>query len=182
MKKNIIVGVCGSIASYKVIEIIRRLKEKKWEVKVVMTEEAKKFINPLTFEVISQNPVYTDLFAKREEVMHISLSEFASVILIVPATANIIGKISCGICDDLLTCVVCSSKCKIIFAPAMDENMWKNKIVQENVKKLKKLGYLFIGPEKGKLASGKTGIGRLASTEKIVNFIESLNLQGGKDG
>jgi len=174
MKKNIVVGVCGSIAAYKVVEIIRRLKEKNWEVKVVMTEEATKFIQPLTFEVISKNPVYTDMFAKREEVVHISLSEFASLILIVPATANIIGKISSGICDDLLTCVVFASKCKVIFAPAMDENMWKNKIVQENVKKLKNLGYLFVGPEKGALASGKAGIGRLASTEKIVNFIESL--------
>ena len=174
MKKNIVVGICGSIAAYKVAEIIRRLKEKNWEVKVVMTEEATKFIQPLTFEVISKNPVYTDMFAKREEVVHISLSEFASLILIVPATANIIGKISCGICDDLLSCVVFASKCKVIFAPAMDENMWKNKIVQENVKKLKNLGYLFVGPEKGVLASGKAGIGRLASTEKIVNFIESL--------
>lgn len=178
MKKNIVIGICGSIAAYKSCEIIREFKKRNWDVKVIMTENAKKFINPLTVEVLSKNPVYSDMFERNSwEENHISLSDFASVILIAPATANIIGKIASGICDDLLTTTIFSFSGPVIFAPAMNENMWKNKIVQENVKKLKKNGYLFIGPEKGVLASGKTGIGRLAEIKKIVEFVEKTILK-----
>jgi len=172
MKKNVIIGVCGSIAAYKVCEIIRELKKNGLNVKVIITEEGKRFITPLTLEVLSQSPVYTGLFEKGSyDENHISLSEFADVILVAPATANIIGKISSGICDDLLTCTICAFKGKVIFAPAMNENMWNNKIVQENVKKLKKMGYIFVGPEKGTLANGKKGIGHLADIKKIVGEV-----------
>jgi len=156
MKKNVIIGVCGSIAAYKACEIVREFKKTGWDVKVIITEEGKKFVTPLTLEVLSQNPVYTSLFGKESyDENHISLSEFADIILVAPATANIIGKIASGICDDLLSCTIFAFKGPVIFAPAMNENMWKNKIVQENVKKLKKMGYIFVGPEIGTLASGK---------------------------
>jgi len=175
MKKNIIIGVCGSIAAYKVCELIRKLIKNSWNVKVIMTENAKNFINPLTFEVLSRNKVYCDMFNRNYEEDHITLSDFASIILICPATANIIGKIASGICDDLLTTTVISFKGICIFVPAMNESMWENKIVKENVKKLKKYGYYFIGPETGELASGKKGIGRLAEIDKIVEFVEKIH-------
>ncbi len=173
MKKNIVVGVCGSIAAYKSPDVIRGLRRKGWDVRVIMTAEATKFITPLTIEVVSANRVYLDMFARDNwDIAHISLNDFSSIILVVAATANIIGKTAAGICDDLLTCAIAASGGKVIFAPAMDRNMWSNKIVQENVAKLKKHGYLFIGPDKGALASGKTGIGRLAPVEQIIAGIE----------
>lgn len=173
MKKNIIIGVAGSIAAYKGCEIVRELKKKNWQIKVVMTESATKFITPLTLEVLSQNRVYTDMFDRENfEENHISLSDFASIILIAPATANIIGKIASGICDDLLTCTVFAFSGPVIFAPAMNNKMWENEIVQENVKKLKEKGYIFVPPEKGELASGKKGVGRLADIQKIVEKVE----------
>jgi len=175
LKKNIIVGVCGSIAAYKGCEVVRKLIKNGWNVKVIMTENAKEFVSPLTFEVLSKNPVYSGMFDKKSyEEDHISLSDFASIILVCPATANIIGKVASGVCDDLLTTTIFSFTGPVIFAPAMNENMWKNKIVRENVKKLKKFGYYFIEPEEGELASGKKGIGRLADIEKIVNFVEEV--------
>jgi len=178
LKKNIIVGITGSIAAYKGCEVVRKLMKNNWNVKVIMTENSQKFISPLTFEVLSKNLVYLDMFNKKTyEEDHIALADFASIILVCPATANIIGKIASGICDDLLTTTIFSFSGPVIFAPAMNENMWKNKIVQGNVEKLKKLGYYFIGPEKGELASGKKGIGRLAEIEKVVNFVEEIYSQ-----
>ncbi|MCM8772302.1 MAG: hypothetical protein NC926_07220 [Candidatus Omnitrophica bacterium] len=175
MKKNIIVGVCGSIAIYKSCEVIRGLIKNKWVVKVIMTKNAQRFISPLVFEVLSKNIVYLDMFEKKTfEEDHIALSDFADIILICPATANIIGKVASGICDDLLTTTIFSFSGPVIFAPAMNENMWKNKILQENVEKLKKYGYYFIGPEEGELASGKKGIGRLADIQKIIDFVERI--------
>lgn len=175
MKKNVVIGVCGSIAAYKVCEIIRELKKKGLNVKVVITEEGEKFITRLTLEVLSQSHVYTNLFEKESYYEnHISLSEFADIILVAPATANIIGKIASGICNDLLSCTIFAFKGPVIFAPAMNENMWNNKIVQENVKKLKKMGYIFVGPEKGTLASGKKGIGRFAEIKRVVKKVEEV--------
>jgi len=174
MGKNIIIGVCGSISAYKSCEIVREFKKRNWEVKVIMTEKATKFISPLTLEVLSKNPVYIDMFDRKNYKQdHISLSEFADIILVAPATANIIGKIASGISDDLLTCTIFAFSGTVIFAPAMNDNMWKNKIVEENVQKLKKYGYKFIGPEKGELASGKVGIGRLAEIKKIIEITEN---------
>jgi len=175
MKKNIIISVCGSIAAYKSCEIVREFKKKGWDVKIIITEEGEKFITPLTFEIFSQNPVYTSMFEKESyKENHISLSEFADIILVAPATANIIGKIASGICNDLLSCTIFAFKGPVIFAPAMNENMWKNKIVQENVKKLKKMGYIFVGPETGTLATGKKGIGHLADIKRIVEKVEEV--------
>ncbi|HOK56796.1 MAG TPA: flavoprotein [bacterium] len=174
-RKNIVVGVTGSIAIYKSCEVVRNLIKNNWSVKVVMTENAKKFVSPLTFETLSRNPVYSDMFEKKTyEEDHIALADFASIILVCPATANIIGKVSSGICDDLLTATIFAFSGPVIFAPAMNENMWLNSIVQENVKKLKKHGYYFVEPEEGELASGKTGKGRLAKIEKIIDFVEKV--------
>ncbi|MCX7705424.1 MAG: hypothetical protein N2115_04105 [bacterium] len=175
MEKNIVVGVCGSIAAYKVPSIIRKLQDNGWNVKVVMTRAAQKLITPLTFETISKNQVYTDMFKKNVwEISHISLSEFGKIILVVPATANIIGKVACGIADDLLSSTIMASSNKVIFAPAMNVRMWQNPIVQKNVENLKKLGYVFIEPEEGKLADGSIGKGHLASIDKIVETVEKF--------
>lgn len=173
MKKNIVIGVCGSIAAYKSAEIVREFKKKKWCVQVIMTQDSTQFITPLTLSTLSGRPVYSDIFeVSHFQENHISISEFADVMLVAPATANIIGKIAGGICDDLLTCAVCAFKGPVVLAPAMNENMWNNGIVRGNVEKLKKFGYHFVSPEKGELASGKEGTGRLAQIEKIVSFVE----------
>lgn len=170
-KKEIILGLTGSVAVYKSCEIARRLKGKGFNVSVVMTAEATRFITPLLMETVSENTVYQDLFSspKERSPQHISLAKRGDLILIAPATANIIGKVACGICDDLLTCTVSSTKAPVVFAPAMNKEMFKNSIVQENISKLKKLGYRFIGPDKGRLVCGDSGEGRLASVETIVS-------------
>jgi len=169
--KNIILGVTGSIAAYKSCDIIRRLKEKKFSVTVIMTKDAEEFITPLTLQTLSNNRVYRSLFelvGEQYSVEHVSLAQKADLVLVAPATANIIGKAANGICDDLITCVIMATDAPIAFTPAMNDGMYKNKILQDNIAKLKKFGYKFIGPEKGKLADGKVGIGRLADIDKIV--------------
>jgi len=175
--KEIILGVCGSIAAYKSCEIIRKLKEQRFNVTVVMTKEAEEFITLLTMQTLSQNRVYRGMFDLLEEEFdpeHVSLAEKSSLILVAPATANIIGKIASGICDDLLTLVIMAAKSPVLIAPAMNEGMWRNKILQENINKLKKFGFIFIEPEKGKLADGKVGVGRLASIEAIITKVKNI--------
>lgn len=173
-KKRILLGVTGSIAAYKSCEIIRRLQDEGFLVTVVMTKEAKEFITPLTLQALSQNRVYCDMFKGdfSWEIEHVSLADSADAVLVAPATANVIAKLACGICDDLLTCIVCATAAPILIAPAMDEGLYLNKITQENIKKLKSLGFKFIEPTKGKLASGKVGIGHLAEVEDIVKAVK----------
>lgn len=168
--KNIILGVTASIAIYKACEILRRLKECGFSVSVVMTKEAQELIKPIVFQSLSGNKVYCELFDQSEtwEIEHVSLAEKADLVLLAPATANIIAKISSGICDDLLTCVVSATRAKVLICPAMNENMYLNKITQDNIKKLKALGYKFVEPKKGALACGKTGMGCLAEVDTIV--------------
>jgi len=172
-KRKILLGVCGGIAAYKSAEVIERLKKKN-EIKVVMTPNSAHFITPLTLQTLSGNPVYSELFVlpKEWEIVHISLAEWAEIILVLPATANIIGKVSSGIADDLLSTIIMATTSPVIFAPAMNKNMWKNAILQENVKKLKRAGYHFIEPVTGLLASGEKGIGHLAPVEKIVKEVK----------
>lgn len=176
MKKKIIVGVTGSIAAYKACDIIRELKKIGHNVSVIMTKEAGKFVTPLLMSEISQNQAYTDIFEPLEnwDVKHVSLARSADLILVAPATANIIAKFSAGICDDLLTCVVIASRAPILIAPAMNSAMYEHKATQENIKKLKSFGYKFIGPIKGKLACGTEGIGHIASTEEIIKEAKKL--------
>ena len=175
-KKEIILGVTGSIAAYKACEIIRSLKEEGFEVTVIMTGEAREFITPLTLAGLSRNKVYSRMFSDPQdwEIEHISLADKANLILIAPATANIIAKLACGLGDDLLSSCVLAAQAPVLIAPAMNFNMFKHKITQENIAKLKSAGYKFIGPGKGKLASGKVGLGRLADVEEIVKEVKKI--------
>ena len=164
-RKQIILGVTASVSLYKACEILRRLKKEGYAVTVVMTEEAARLISPLLFQSLSGNKVYCGMFEAADtwEIEHVSLAEKTDLVLIAPATANIIAKIAVGICDDLLSCVVCATKAPVLLSPAMNENMYRNKITQANIKKLESLGYKFVEPKKGKLACGKVGVGCLAS-------------------
>jgi phosphopantothenoylcysteine decarboxylase/phosphopantothenate--cysteine ligase len=169
-KKHIVLGVTASIAIYKACEIVRRLGKEGYSVSVVMTDEAKELISPVVFQSLSGGRVYSGLFSQTEawEIEHISLASRADLVLIAPATANIIAKIACGICDDLLTCVISATRAPVIICPAMNENMYLNKITQENIRKLKSLGYNFVQPQKGKLACGTVGMGCLAEIDTII--------------
>ena len=173
-KKEIILGVTGSIAAYKACEIANLLKKAGYNLTVIMTQEATKFLSPLTFQTISDNRVLTDLFTPSGEwkSLHTSLGEKADLVLIAPATANIIGKIANGICDDLLTCTVFSTQAMVLIAPAMNELMYKSKIVQFNIQKLKSAGYIFVGPIRGHLMCGIKGIGHLAEVNTIVKEVK----------
>ena len=172
--KKILLGVTGSIATYKAAEIVSLLKKKGAEVFVIMTESAAKFIQPLTFITLSGNPVIDNLFSTNNKmvVKHISLAEWADLILIAPVTANVVGKIANGIADDMLTTTVMASKAKVIFAPAMNKNMISNPLYLQNAEKLSALGYEFIDAEYGRLACGEIGEGRLANIEVIVDTVE----------
>ncbi|MDR4508895.1 MAG: phosphopantothenoylcysteine decarboxylase [Candidatus Brocadiaceae bacterium] len=174
MSYRIVLGVTGSIAVYKAVEVVSRLVKQGNSVTVVMTPNAQRFVSPVTFRTISQNRVITDIFIDDEVYSpnHISLAEQADLIVVAPATANIIGKIVSGIADDALTCAVMAAKSPVIIAPAMNDRMYMNPIVQDNIKKLINLGYTIVEPEEGRLCTGSIGIGRLASIEKIIRAIE----------
>lgn len=168
--KQIVLGVTGSIAAYKACEIINRLRERKANVTVVMTKEAEEFITPLTLQTLSGNKVIRDLFALPEnmEPLHVSLAKASDLVLIVPATANIIAKLACGIADDALSCLCLSTRAPIVICAAMNEAMFKHKITQDNIARLRKTGYRFIGPRKGHLVCGGEGVGHLAGVSEIV--------------
>lgn len=174
-KKNILLGVTGGIAAYKSAELIRLFKKEGFNVKVIMTENSKQFITPLTLAVLSENKVCTTLFSEDKEdneIRHISLAQWADIIIIAPATANTIAKIAHGIADDILTSTVLAFSGKLFFAPAMNSVMINNPIYQENTKYLLGKGYFFINSEKGSLACGDYGDGRMVEPKNIVNFIK----------
>lgn len=184
-ERNIVIGVCGGIAAYKVCDLVSRLRKAEANVDVIMTEAAVNFINPLTFQSLSSNVVVVDMFKEPNhwEIQHISLAKKADVVLIAPATANIIGKIANGIADDMLTTTVMATKAPVIFAPAMNSSMYENSILQENIYKLKNKGYHFIDPIEGRLACGDIGKGKMAEPESMEEFINkmlnaSLDLEG----
>ncbi len=172
-KKRVVIGVTGGIAVYKALDIISALKKQDVEIKVIMTESAKEFVTPLAFQSLSQNMVITDMFAepKAWEIQHIALAQWADIMLIAPATANIIGKVANGIADDMLSTSIMATEAKVIFAPAMNTKMYENKIVQDNINKLKDYGYNFIEPASGRLACGDIGKGKLANVSDIVNRV-----------
>ena len=175
--KNIILGVTASIAIYKSCDLIRALRECGLAVHVVMTLEAQELIKPVVFQSLSGNRVYSGgIFDALDtwDIEHISLAQKADLILIAPATANIIAKLAAGICDDLLSCTVCASKAQVLIAPAMNENMYNHKITQSNIAKLKFCGFKFIPPHKGLLACGVVGVGCLAETGQIVKEVKKL--------
>ncbi len=172
--KNILLGVTGGIAAYKSANAVSILKKKGYDVKVIMTENATKIISALTLETLSKNRVYVDMWDRNPhyEVGHISLAEWADIVLIAPATYNVIGKIANGIADDMLTTVVSATKKPVFFALAMNVNMYNNPILQKNISKLKSYGYKFIDADEGLLACNYSGKGRLRDEKEIVDEIE----------
>ncbi|MGM9530982.1 bifunctional phosphopantothenoylcysteine decarboxylase/phosphopantothenate--cysteine ligase CoaBC [Intestinibacter sp.] len=174
--KTVVIGVSGGIAVYKVCDVVSRLKKLNADVHVIMTKSACEFVGPLTFQTLSQNYVVSDMFEdpKTWEVEHIELAKKADLFLVAPATANVIGKIANGICDDMLTTTIAATKAKVLIAPAMNTNMYENPLVQKNISILKEHGYKFIEPESGRLACGDIGSGKLASPEVIVENVEAL--------
>lgn len=175
-RKTVVIGVTGGVAVYKALDVISRLRKKNIDVHVIMTESAGEFVNPLSFQSLSQNMVVTNMFdePKHWEIQHISLAKKADLMLIVPATANIIGKVANGIADDMLSTTIMATHASVVFAPAMNTNMYLNPIVQNNIEKLKNYGYKFIEPESGRLACGDVGSGKLADTELIADKVISM--------
>ena len=178
--KNILVGVTGGIAAYKSAGIVSLLKKKGYNVKVVMTENATKIIGPLTLETLSRNRIYVDMWDSNPhyEVEHISLADWANMVLIAPATYNIIGKVANGIADDMLTTVISAVSVRkpVFFALAMNVNMYENPILKENINKLKSFGYRFIDAEEGLLACNYSAKGRMSEPENIVDGIERYSI------
>lgn len=174
MKKNIVLGVTGSIAAYKACDITSKLAKKSINIDVIMTKSATNFVHPLTFQTLSSNVVNVDMFddIKYWEVNHISLAKKADILLIAPATANIIAKLANGIADDMLSSVALATKNQIIIAPAMNTNMYENPATIENIEKLKKRGVKFIEPDNGMLACKDVGKGKLADVDTIVDIID----------
>lgn len=172
----LLLGVTGGIACYKAVELVRLLVKEGFVVQVIMTRGAMEFVTPLTFQTLSGMPVATETFnlTQESEIGHINLADSADLFVIAPATANVIGKIAAGIADDLLTTVLMATKAPVLIAPAMNIHMYENPILQENVRKLRRLGYHFIEPAEGYLACGYEGKGRLPEPEKILEEIRRL--------
>ena len=185
--KSLVIGVCGGIAAYKVVDVVSRLKKQGAQIDVIMTAHAEKFVTPLTFRSLSHRPVITDMFEEPDQwdVRHISLAQKAELFVIAPATANIIGKLASGIADDMLSTTVMATKAPVLIIPAMNYNMYANPIVQKNIEKLKALGYLFMEPDTGVMAEGTSGKGRLpeppAIVEEVVRILKPVrDLEGYK--
>ncbi len=180
MSKHILLGVTGGIAVYKLLDVASKLRKLGYEMNTIMTESACEFVKPLSFETLTNNYVVTDTFARphKWEVEHIALAKKADLMLIAPATANIIGKLANGIADDMLSTTVMAARCPVVIAPAMNTAMYDNPIVQENIAYLKEKGYYFIEPDSGWLACGDLGSGKLPSPDTIVSYVtEKLEKQ-----
>ena len=172
--KRVVLGICGGIAAFKAAHIASLLRQRGAEVKCIMTEHATKLITPLTMREISGNPVAVSMFGDTPEfnVEHIALARWADIFVIAPATANILGKVACGIADDMLSTTIMATKAPVLFVPAMNSNMYLNPVVQDNMARLKRFGYEIMEPASGHLACGIIGIGRLPEPEEIVDRIE----------
>jgi phosphopantothenoylcysteine decarboxylase len=178
MKKNVILGVTGSIAAHKAADLASLLAKAKCAVRVVMTADAQKFITPLPFKTLTRQPVVTDLYDEDEgwKPTHIELADAADLLVIAPATANVIAKLAHGIADDALSCIALAlnPRAKILIAPAMNGKMWLHPATQENVKTLKKRGVEFIGPDAGMLSCGYEGVGRLWPVAKLAARVQKI--------
>ncbi len=176
--KKVLLGVTGSIAAYKAVDILRRLTDQGAEVRVVMTKNATRFISPLTFEALSGKPVLCDEFQdwEKDSIGHIDVAANQDLALIAPATANVIGKVAAGIADDALTTTLMAVECPVVMAPAMNDRMYRNPVLQKNIQFLKEQGVRFIEPETGPLACGTAGQGRLADPASIIREISSMFL------
>ena len=184
--KEVIVGVTGSIACYKSCDLVSSLrKEPGVNVHVVMTREATRFITPLTFQTLSGNKVYTDLFEAPEEwdLLHTALSARADLVVVCPATLNVIGKMANGLCDDLLSCILFATRAPILLAPAMNKGMYEHRVTQENIRRLKGLGAEFIGPIHGEMACREVGMGHIAEGMDILAAVrKKLSLRSKRRG
>lgn len=171
--KTVVLGVTGSIAAYKIATLARMLKKLHCNVHVLMTENATNFINPITLETLSQNKCLIDTFDRNFQysVEHVALAKQADIVMIAPASANVIGKIANGIADDMLTTTVMACPCKKLVSPAMNHNMYHNPIVQENIEKLRRYGYEIVEPQSGMLANGDSGDGRMPEPEELLEYI-----------
>ncbi len=176
-KKTILIGISGGIATYKICDMVRQLVKLNYNIYVTMTKNATQFVTPLTFKTLTNNPVFLDTFEENNEnpMPHISLTKIADIMVIAPATANIIAKMAHGIGDDLVSTLCLSFNKKIIVAPAMNQEMYQNPIVQKNVTMLKNYSdkFMVLDPDKGDLACGDYGQGRLAALEKIIQIIKN---------
>ncbi len=174
--KTVVLGVTGSIAAWQTPEIVGQLKDLWIHVHCIMTKSATEFIAPLTLQVASQNPVFVEMFGEGKDggITHIALAEMADLLLIAPATANIIGKMANGIADDLLSATVLATRAPVVIAPAMNPDMYANAMTQSNIEKLQNAGYYFVGPEYGKTACGTEGLGRLARIPVIIKLATLL--------
>ena len=179
--KTIVLGITGSIAAYKAAEIASQLTQAGANVNVIMTKEAIQFISPITLRAITGRPLVTEMFdlASEFSIEHVSLAEAADIVVIAPATANIIAKLAAGIADDMLCCTVLATKAPVAIAPAMETNMYNNPITQDNLSKLKARNFVIIGPATGWLASDKEGLGRLADIDDIIGNIRKVLGRGG---
>ena len=173
---NIVIGITGGIAAYKACGLVNYLKGEGANIDVIMTNNACEFITPLTLETLSGNKVIVEMFDRDDyvDVKHISLARKADLLLIVPATANIIGKVANGIADDMLTTTIMATKAPVIFAPAMNNGMYENPIVQNNLEKLRSYGYKIIEPSIGHLACGYEAKGKLPKSEEIIDYVKVL--------
>jgi len=176
--RTVVLAVTGGIAAYKSAALVRELRNADAEVFVIMTRGAKEFMTPLTFETLSQKPVAVEMFNRENKwtLEHIALADRADLLIVAPATANIIGKASAGIADDLVSTTILTmiSNIPVLMAPAMNNRMWGNPIVRKNVEALRKTGICFVGPCEGKLADGRIGMGRMAEIEDILNNAKDL--------
>ncbi|GAW93953.1 bifunctional phosphopantothenoylcysteine decarboxylase/phosphopantothenate--cysteine ligase CoaBC [Calderihabitans maritimus] len=181
--KTVVVGITGSIAAYKAAELVSRLRKLHAKVHVAMSKSATRFIQPLTLRTLSQNPVIVDMFEEPAQwnVAHVSVAEKADLIVVAPATANIIAKMANGIADEFILTTILASKCPVVIAPAMNDRMYQHPVVQANMARLKELGYHFVEPETGLLACGSEGKGRLAEVERIIDRIVELLETGRRD-
>ena len=172
---EVVLGVTGSIGAYRTGDLVRHLRDAGYGVSCVMTQRATKFLAPLTLQALSERRVHTDLFEPDSpHILHTTLADHARLVIVAPATANIIGKFANGLADDLLSCILLATRAKILFAPAMNVHMWQHPTVQRNVTTLKRLGVRFVGPDVGKLACGYEAIGHLAETDEIVRTARQL--------
>jgi phosphopantothenoylcysteine decarboxylase/phosphopantothenate--cysteine ligase len=178
---NILLGVTGGVAAYKAVDLASKLTAAGANVNTVMTENACRFVGPKSFEAVTNSTVLIDMWSTPEQFRfgHIALADWADIVVVAPATANIIGKVAHGICDDLLSTLLCACWPLIksgaaLFAPAMNEKMWANAAVQNNVKTIQKMGIQIVGPTEGRLACGTKGLGRMAEPQEILEVAEKI--------
>ena len=180
--KNLLLGVTGGIAAYKAVDLASKITAEGAHVKTVMTENACRFVGPLSFEAVTGSEVFTSMWNTPEEykIGHIALADWAEIIVIAPASANIIAKIANGICNDLLSTVLCASwtlasQGRALLAPAMNDRMWENPVVQKNIETIKNMGFQLAGPNEGRLACGTDGIGRMSEPMEILEAIKKIS-------